>query len=418
MAVSGAVLENEKVGVDSMPDRVLIRRIRLQNLLSFGPDSDWIDLQPLNVLVGPNGVGKSNLLSAIDLLRAAPRDLHEALSRNGRIEDWIWKGRGGNGAASIEAVVDNPWWSEGLTYSLSFTKHPLYFQITKESVEAAPAPPGAETPYYVYHNDAGEAQYRTVPQPQATFDVTAPRSTGAGPVDGARSVLYSYRGPTYPEITYLSEQFGRIGFYLTAGFGPNDALKRPQPTDLPRGFVNEDGSNLSLVINRLRVERRLSALFDEKMNQFADDIEGIDILVEAGTIQIVARTRGMQTVIPMSRLSDGTIRYLCLLSILCEPSPPPLVCIEEPELGLHPDILPGLVDLMVEASSRTQLVVTTHSDIILDALTSRPQSVLVAEKEDGQTHLKRLDEDQLRGWLNDYRLGQVWLKGAIGGTRW
>jgi predicted ATPase len=154
------------------------------------------------------------------------------------------------------------------------------------------------------------------------------------------------------------------------------------------------------------------------MKLLADDIEGIEVSVESGTIQVVARMTRMKSVIPMSRLSDGTLRYLCLLSILCDPSPPPLVCIEEPELGLHPDILPDLVDLMVEASARTQLVVTTHSDIILDALTQRPESVLVASKDEGQTYLRRLNGDELQGWLKSYRLGRVWLNGAIGGTRW
>lgn len=123
-------------------------------------------------------------------------------------------------------------------------------------------------------------------------------------------------------------------------------------------------------------------------------------------------------VIPAGRLSDGTLRYLCLLAILCDPTPPPLICIEEPELGLHPDMLPKLADLLREASGRTQLVVTTHSDVLVDAMTESPESVVVIEKHGGETTMNRLKADDLKVWLDKYRLGQLWTRGQIGGTRW
>jgi len=122
--------------------------------------------------------------------------------------------------------------------------------------------------------------------------------------------------------------------------------------------------------------------------------------------------------VPATRLSDGTLRYLCLLAILCHPAPPPVVCIEEPELGLHPDVLPTLADLMKEASDRCQLIVTTHSDVLVDAMTDQPEAVLVAEKHEAGTTLTRLDADKLKPWLEKYRLGQLWTRGEIGGTRW
>jgi predicted ATPase len=112
------------------------------------------------------------------------------------------------------------------------------------------------------------------------------------------------------------------------------------------------------------------------------------------------------------------VRYLCLLALLCDPSPPPLIGIEEPELGLHPDLLPKVADLLVEASQRTQIVVTTHSDILVDALTDRPETVVVVEKHKGRTTMRRLGDQDLGGWLEKYRLGQLWTRGEIGGTRW
>jgi predicted ATPase len=107
-----------------------------------------------------------------------------------------------------------------------------------------------------------------------------------------------------------------------------------------------------------------------------------------------------------------------LLAILCHPKPPPLVCIEEPELGLHPDILPTLADLLKEASTRCQLIVTTHSDVLVDAMTDQPESVLVCEKDEDGTTLNRLSAKELKPWLEKYRLGELWMRGELGGTRW
>jgi predicted ATPase len=107
-----------------------------------------------------------------------------------------------------------------------------------------------------------------------------------------------------------------------------------------------------------------------------------------------------------------------LLSILCHPSPPPLICIEEPELGLHPDVLPNLGKLLRETSEASQLIVTTHSECFVDSFTDIPESVLVAEKEERGTQICRLNETQLKPWLEKYRLGSLWTRGDIGGTRW
>ena len=81
-------------------------------------------------------------------------------------------------------------------------------------------------------------------------------------------------------------------------------------------------------------------------------------------------------------------------------------------------MLPKIADLLIDASKRTQLIVTTHSDVLIDALSQQPESVLVFEKEDGQIKVKRLNNEDLKHWLSDYSLGQLWLRGEIGGKRW
>ena len=103
-----------------------------------------------------------------------------------------------------------------------------------------------------------------------------------------------------------------------------------------------------------------------------------------------------------------------MLATLLTPSPPPLVCIEEPELGLHPDAVAMLADLLVDASKRMQLVVTTHSDALVSALTDQPAAIVACERPGAGTELRRLDPEKLAGWLDEYRLGDLWRMGELG----
>jgi len=97
----------------------------------------------------------------------------------------------------------------------------------------------------------------------------------------------------------------------------------------------------------------------------------------------------------------------------------PVICIEEPEIGLHPDAIQIVAEALVDASERTQLIITTHSEALVDALSERPEDILVTERDfDNGTQFKRLERQQLSSWLERYTLGALWRKGEIGGTRW
>jgi len=118
------------------------------------------------------------------------------------------------------------------------------------------------------------------------------------------------------------------------------------------------------------------------------------------------------------RDSPTGLRWLSLLTILLNPKPPPLVCIEEPELGLHPDMIQPLAKLLLSASERMQLIVNTHSDDLVDELSGDPSAVIVCEKNSGSSTLTRLDAAHLSDWLERYQLGQLWRTGEIGENRW
>jgi predicted ATPase len=231
------------------------------------------------------------------------------------------------------------------------------------------------------------------------------------------SILSQRRDPDrYPELTYLADTYEKWRIYREWAFGRNTIFRDPQSTDMRSDRLEEDFSNLGLFLNQLRLTPRSKNAIRLGLADLYEGLTDFDVSIKGGTVQVYLQEGDFT--IPANRLSDGTLRYLCLLAILCDPAPPPLICIEEPELGLHPDILPKLADLLISASERTQLIVTTHSDILVDAMTEHPETVVVCEKHDGRTEMHRLEQPELADWVGKYRLGELWTKGQLGGVRW
>lgn len=388
---------------------MLIHRIRLIDVLSFGSGSQELRLEPLNVLIGPNGSGKSNFIEAIGLLKAAPRDLHAPIRDSGGVHDWIWRGDGAGGIAQIEAVLAYGE-KRALRYTLTFLEKGQRFRVNSE--ELIPEHPDsiASEPHF---STDGEIAHVDFVESGSENEVTR---MSAMDIRSDRSIFSQVRGPNYPQLTYAAEQFERIRLFREWSFGRLTPARLPKKADLPNDFLAEDGANLGLVLNRLRREPKSKTRLLKALRELYEGVEEFDVIIEGGTVQVFLQEGNIT--IPATRLSDGTLRYLCLLAILCHPTPPPVVCLEEPELGLHPDVLPGLADLLRDASERCQLIVTTHSDTLVDALTDTPESVVVCEKETGQTRMKRLDKAELSHWLEKYRLGELWSSGELGGNRW
>ena len=414
---------------------MLIRRLKLAGLLSFGPDGIDLPLKPLNVLIGPNGSGKSNLLEAVALLRAAARDISGPISRTGGLREWIWKGPGSPDSITMEASIAYRHQSL-LRHRLMLADRNGHTTVIDERIEPSGQHGDKRETWSFYRPPRDEEAAREISNSKTTAERldsegemapnewSTPRFMARhrpGAIDFAadyyprRSLLSFAATPEYPGLWHLSEQYRRIRLYRNWSFGPSSEFRGNQSAHERADFLEDGGSNLALVLSHFHGESKRRLM--KALQKLFDGISDIACPVTGGMVTLHLDEDDNRT-IPATRLSDGTLRYLCLLAILLHPEPPPLIAIEEPELGLHPDLLPTLCDLLIEASSRSQLIVTTHSDVLVDALTDSPECVVTCEKRHGQTQMRRLSRDALAGWLNDYRLGELWTSGELGGTRW
>ena len=174
-----------------------------------------------------------------------------------------------------------------------------------------------------------------------------------------------------------------------------------------------DCRNLALVLNQID-HADGSARLNSLLRRFFPRFDRLTTRVLGGSVQFYVHESGFDASIPATRLSDGTIRFIAILAALLATNPPPLLCIEEPELGLHPDALAILGELLVEASERMQLIVTTHSDALVSALTNHADAVVACERPGAATQLRRLDPERLAHWLQEYQLGDLWRIGELG----
>ena len=404
---------------------MLIKRLKLKNFLSFGPEGQELELGRLNVFIGPNGSGKSNLIEAIHLLQTTPKDFAKPIDNLGGIWEWLWLGGTGEVKSTIDATVEldnpiesgqrkRPSQSKLLDYHLGLEEVDFGRpNIANERIEDSAPHPECEERCVYFASDKGQSEIRSWNPEKKTHEMER------GYFDPEASVFaqVKYRRK-YPEITNLGRAFGNIRIYRDWPSGRYTPQRLWQPPSLPKKLLEEDASNLGWVLQSLLADSDAKEKLEKYLSRLYDGIRGLRLRIEDDSGRIRVYIKEENATIPATRLSEGTLRYLCLLAILCHPENSTLVCIEEPELGLHPDIISSLAEVLRDASERMQIIVTTHSDSLLDALTDIPGSVFVTEKHDGKTAINRLDEAELGDWLEEYSLGELWTKGEIGGNRW
>lgn len=387
---------------------MLIQRLTLKKILSFNDCT--VELRPLNVLIGPNAVGKSNLIEAVSLLQAAPTSIDGQILRGGGVRQWLWLGDLDPGTvAEIECeltLVHGPY-PGTLLYRLDFWGGSEGFEILHERLMRG-GDADSDGRLFFARRSVGAQFGPDAPEQaaQAAGMALSPRE----------SLLARFKSPIDPTpITAVGKHFEEIRIFREFRTGPASQARSGISAAAPKSSLAEGADNLALVLHQLDflgVHDRVASY----LKRFCERFEDVKVDVGEGLARTFLREAGLSEMLSAFRMSDGTLKFLCLLAVLFHPKPAPLVCIEEPELGLHPDALRLVAEVLVEASEHMQLIITTHSEALIDALSDHPESVLVCERDfDNGTQFKRLSRDELDTWLERYTLGELWRKGEIGG---
>lgn len=368
---------------------MLINSISPKNLLSFGDDQPPIDLTPLNVLIGPNGSGKSNLLECVSLLQFAPKGASTPPA------DWLWKGNPQLPVSRVETVIANPSGPKNLRHWMEYTLAGDHYELTDERIENEQPDVGHDKPYFYFAYQNGWPVVNVK---------TGRRQLKREDINSERSILSQRKdADAYPEIAWLGDAFGKIRIYRDWHCGHHAAPRLPQTAAKTDDFLSEDFGNLAGVLDKFSGQPETQQKIIEHLRLLSPEVTGFHTRHNGDSVQAFLQEGGIE--MPIARLSDGVLRFLCLLSILCHPTPPPLLCIEEPELGLQPDLMPVLADLLRDAATRTQLIVNTHSDLLAEAFLDTPECIVTFGKQGGRSIARRLDADALEDWLDQYTLG-------------
>ena len=200
--------------------------------------------------------------------------------------------------------------------------------------------------------------------------------------------------------------------------GPYSPMKgRPKVDD--NRLLRADGSNLAAFLYLL--QERYHDSYDlirrtiQLVAPFFEDFRLAPRALNPDTIRLEWRHKSSDMYFDVSDLSDGTLRFIALATLFLQPEElrPSVIIVDEPDLGLHPAAITVFASLVRQASRSTQVILATQSSLLLDHFA--PEDVLVAERVDGATTLRRLDADRLKEWLDEYSLGELWEKNELGG---
>ena len=394
-----------------------IHRIRLRGLLSFPPGMEYLDLRPLNVLIGPNGSGKTNLIEAFELLGATPTDFASAVHNGGGAKEWLWKGEHPADTAELDLVTADAAPSTGrpLRYRLEFGSSNFRVEVIDEAIEEVKPDVGHNEPCFYYRFQRGQPIINARGTTESGNYKRVETHLERDDLLPDQSILSQRKDPDFrPEINWIGGEFGKIRAFRDWSLGPSSTLRNPQPTSDPTDELLPDARNFALVLNEIL--HRGGSDIETALKGFLPGFKRLSTRIVGDNVMLYIHESGLNAAVPTVRMSDGTLRLLAMLAALFAPSPPSLMCLEKPELGMHPDVMSLLAKILVKASNRMQLVVATHSDALLSALNDEVESVLVCENIGYGTKLERLDAKRLAFWLDKYTLGDIWLRGAIGGN--
>ncbi len=360
-----------------------------------------LELRPLSVMIGANGTGKTSVLDVLSLLASSAQGkLASSLSDLSGLPSVLTQGSAEELGLQISMNVKG---HEPLDYGLWLRPNGLSYEVREESLTQTRVQ--NQPPFLHIKSHEQHVQY---------FDPVK-RKLLAPTWDHNRLETSLAQVPKmFQEPDNFRSRLASSTFYHVLNVDPRSPVRLPQ-TMGPATLPGKNGEDLVSCLFYLReTERHRFEAVEDSLRVAFPRFERLDFPpVAAGTLALAWRERGSAKPFYMHQLSEGTLRFLWLTTLLQSPGLTALSLLDEPEVSLHPQLLSLLADQLREASRRTQIVVATHSDTLLRFL--EPSEVVVLDStEDGMTTLKRADELDLDDWLKDYSLGELWLNGRLG----
>lgn len=402
-----------------MPGRLL--ELHVENFRSLRDVT--IPLGPLTVLVGPNGVGKSNVLKVFDFLAAIIRtDLRPALEEQGGFDEVAFWG-GEKPPTSLQIHLKATW-----TTHASRTAPDEYSLTIRRRSSPKPDRPDSYTlsrqESFQFKRTGGRGRRITISGEEArVVDRRAGRESDSGSFgiqrlsSGLSTLPRLGRSDGGEEVTRVAERLSSFRVFDV------DVAAARQPTrarSTLAASLEPHAENLAAFLVQLSADEERWGRLTEDARRLLPQLEAIEFEQVGGyadRLAVVLHERGLRRTTPLADASFGTVRLLGLLAMLYDPHPPALTCIEEIDHGLHPQALELIVERMREASERTQLIVATHSPALVDRL--KPQEFIVCDRDDsGASIIPALSVDEVEDIVaetGDQPLGELWFSGVLGG---
>jgi predicted ATPase len=364
-----------------------INSISLKNFKSIR-EVTGISFGAINVLIGANGSGKSNLISFFKLLnKIMNRDLQIYISTGGGANRYLYFGQKKSDFLEGEIVLHNE--EESFSSKVKYSFKLLLSQHGGFSFEED------KVSYVIENNDWLEVEKNS--PFKGYFESNIPdniNSRNAYVINFLENIRTFHFNDT--TSTALLKGFSDV----------NDDR-----------YLKEDAKNLAAFLYKLRkTHPKHYNIIEKTIQSVAPFFNRFDLKPTPGSppvINLKWLEKGSDDYFDAHYLSDGTLRFICLTTLLLQPDPPATIIIDEPELGLHPSAIDKLAAMIQSASVKTQIIVSTQSIELLNNFSA--DDVIVVEKKDNQSVFKRLDAESLKDWLEDYTLGELWYKNVIGG---
>lgn len=346
-----------------------------------------LELKSINVVIGPNGSGKSNFIGVFAFLHAV---------REGRLRAYVTVA-GGAG----QVLHFGPKTTKEIYARLSFKNEVNQYELTLTPTEDDGLFPSAEAIYYW-----DKKRYPDRPYGEGLAALEQGREAGIS-------------NPKPERIArWVQLRLGGWRLYHVHDTSSSSPIRNTAKVD-DNDFLRSDGSNLAAFLYYLREKHEASyTLIQRTVRQvapFFDDFRLKPLRLKPDNVRLQWKHKKSDQYFDASSLSDGTLRFIALVTLFLQPLEyrPSVILVDEPELGLHPHAIEMLAALIRQASKSTQVIVSTQSSLLLDHFD--PEDVLVANRVDGGTQINRLESAQLTQWLKDYSLGQLWEKNEFGG---